>query len=159
MVCRGSHDIAAGSESRIAKALKEDTPRSCLRGEDVTVAGQRALTVSELVVSACEQLDRPLPLLTPPGTLPADHPASVFAPYFDVIVTSEDVESYKPNAPIYQKALESLGAPAERTLFVSDSAQDLRGAAALGMAGVRPVDGRVDGCGLRHDARHGRTPR
>jgi len=56
------------------------------------------------------------------------------APYFDVIVTSEDVESYKPNAPIYQKALESLGAPAERTLFVSDSAQDLRGAAALGMA-------------------------
>jgi HAD superfamily hydrolase (TIGR01509 family) len=56
------------------------------------------------------------------------------APYFDAIVTSEDVNSYKPNAPIYEKALHALGASAERSLFVSDSAQDLRGAAALGMA-------------------------
>ncbi len=56
------------------------------------------------------------------------------APYFDVIVTSEDVRSYKPNPPVYEAALRSLGAAADRSIFVSDSAQDLRGAAALGMA-------------------------
>src|SRR6266513_1961680 len=50
------------------------------------------------------------------------------------IVTSEDVKSYKPNPPIYQAALRSLKAPADRSMFVSDSAQDLRGASSLGMA-------------------------
>jgi 2-haloalkanoic acid dehalogenase type II len=56
------------------------------------------------------------------------------APYFRTIVTSEDVRSYKPNAPIYERALRALGASPSQTLFVSDSAQDLRGAAKLGMA-------------------------
>jgi 2-haloalkanoic acid dehalogenase type II len=56
------------------------------------------------------------------------------APYFKAIVTSEDVRSYKPNAPIYERALRALGASPSRTLFISDSAQDLRGAADLGMA-------------------------
>ena len=56
------------------------------------------------------------------------------APYFRAIVTSEDVRSYKPNPPIYERALGALGASASRTLFVSDSAQDLRGAANLGMS-------------------------
>ena len=50
------------------------------------------------------------------------------------IVTSEDVKSYKPNPPIYQAALLSLKAQADRSMFVSDSAQDLRGASSLGMA-------------------------
>jgi FMN phosphatase YigB (HAD superfamily) len=49
-------------------------------------------------------------------------------------VTSEDVRSYKPNAPIYERALRALEASPSRTLFVSDSAQDLRGAAELGIA-------------------------
>lgn len=66
------------------------------------------------------------------------------APYFQAIVTSEDVRSYKPNAPIYERALRALGASPSRTLFVSDSAQDLRGAADLGMAtcllGRPPID-------------------
>jgi HAD superfamily hydrolase (TIGR01549 family) len=56
------------------------------------------------------------------------------APYFQAIVTSEDVRSYKPNAPIYERALRALEASPSRTLFVSDSAQDLRGAAELGIA-------------------------
>src|SRR5438046_6113973 len=54
--------------------------------------------------------------------------------YFDAIVTSEDVKSYKPNPPVYQAALRSLKAPADRSMFVSDSAQDRRGASSLGMA-------------------------
>lgn len=48
------------------------------------VAGERAINVQELVAAVCERLDRRLPLLTEPRTLEPDHPASVFAPYFDV---------------------------------------------------------------------------
>ena len=66
------------------------------------------------------------------------------AAYFDVIVTSEDVKAYKPNPSIYEAALRALHAPADRSIFVSDSAQDLHGAAALGMAtclfGSQPID-------------------
>lgn len=48
------------------------------------VAGERALTVTELIEHACGALDREPPDLTPPGTLEADHPAAVFEPYFDI---------------------------------------------------------------------------
>jgi nucleoside-diphosphate-sugar epimerase len=54
------------------------------------VAGDRAMSVSELIEAVCSELDREPPLLTAPGTLPADHPASVFAPYFDVQTRFDD---------------------------------------------------------------------
>jgi 2-haloalkanoic acid dehalogenase type II len=81
--------------------------------------------------------------------------------YFDAIVTSEDVRSYKPNPPIYEAALRSLKASARESLFVSDSAQDLRGASALGMAtclfGNPTIDASValpDGALQVQDPRH-----
>jgi long-chain acyl-CoA synthetase len=48
------------------------------------VAGDRAVQVDELVDAICAEMNRPRPELTEPGTLPEDHPAGVFAPYFDV---------------------------------------------------------------------------
>lgn len=54
-------------------------------------------------------------------------------PLFDVIVTSEAVKAYKPNPRIYEFALQSLGADASESLFVSDSPLDLRGAVDVGM--------------------------
>ena len=48
------------------------------------VAGERALTVAEVIEQTCRVFDRDPPKLTPIGTLPDDHPATVFAPYFDV---------------------------------------------------------------------------
>ncbi len=48
------------------------------------VAGDRALTVTELIERTCGALDRQPPELTPPGTLGPDHPAAVFEPYFDI---------------------------------------------------------------------------
>ncbi len=48
------------------------------------VAGERALTVTELIEHTCGALDKKPPELTPPGTLGADHPAAVFEPYFDI---------------------------------------------------------------------------
>jgi long-chain acyl-CoA synthetase len=54
------------------------------------VAGDRALSVERLIDLVCEELDRPAPTLSPPGSLPADHPAGVFAPYFDVETRFDD---------------------------------------------------------------------
>ncbi|MEK6229005.1 MAG: SDR family oxidoreductase [Actinomycetota bacterium] len=48
------------------------------------VAGERALTVAELIEHTCGALDREPPNLTAPGTLGPDHPAAVFEPYFDI---------------------------------------------------------------------------
>jgi thioester reductase-like protein len=54
------------------------------------VANGRAVRVAELVEAVCDQLDRPQPELSEPGTLPAGHPAGVFAPYFDVKTHFDD---------------------------------------------------------------------
>jgi nucleoside-diphosphate-sugar epimerase len=54
------------------------------------VAGERALSVSELIEAVCGELDREPPRLASPGTLPPDHPAAVFAPYFDVQTRFDD---------------------------------------------------------------------
>jgi nucleoside-diphosphate-sugar epimerase len=48
------------------------------------VAGERAPSVSELIEEICREVDRPVPALSEPGTLPIDHPAGIFAAYFDV---------------------------------------------------------------------------
>src|SRR3954452_18969608 len=48
------------------------------------VAAERSLTVAELIEEVCRRLGRRAPRLDAPGTLAADHPAAVFAPYFDV---------------------------------------------------------------------------
>jgi 2-haloalkanoic acid dehalogenase type II len=52
---------------------------------------------------------------------------------FDVILTAERAGHYKPDVRPYRMALEDLGATAARTLFVSGSAYDLIGTAALGL--------------------------
>jgi long-chain acyl-CoA synthetase len=60
------------------------------RGRFHAVAGDRALSVEGLIDLVCDELDRPAPALSPPGSLPADHPAGVFAPYFDVETRFDD---------------------------------------------------------------------
>jgi 2-haloalkanoic acid dehalogenase type II len=57
-------------------------------------------------------------------------------PFFDVIVTSEDAQAYKPNHRIYEAALAALPAHPSDSVFVSDAAIDLQGAHALGMRTV-----------------------
>lgn len=52
---------------------------------------------------------------------------------FDVIVTSERAGFYKPDPTPYRLALQDLGLPAERVLFVAGSGFDLFGTAAVGM--------------------------
>jgi FMN phosphatase YigB (HAD superfamily) len=52
---------------------------------------------------------------------------------FDVVLTSERAGFYKPRPEPYQLALEELGLPADRVLFVCGSAFDLFGTALVGM--------------------------
>ncbi len=52
---------------------------------------------------------------------------------FDVVVTSERAGFYKPDPAPYRLALQELGLPAERVLFVAGSGFDLFGTALVGM--------------------------
>jgi FMN phosphatase YigB (HAD superfamily) len=56
--------------------------------------------------------------------------------FFDSVTVSEAVGAYKPNARIYREALKTLHAKPKESLFVSDAALDLQGAANIGMAGA-----------------------
>jgi nucleoside-diphosphate-sugar epimerase len=68
----------------VAEVIEHVTFAPEASGRYHAVAGARAVRVDELVDAICAEMDRPRPELTEPGTLPADHPAGVFAPYFDV---------------------------------------------------------------------------
>ena len=50
--------------------------------------------------------------------------------YFDVALSSCYLGLRKPDAPIYLRALDILGKPAERILFIDDRAENVAGAAA-----------------------------
>ncbi|MEU0478334.1 HAD-IA family hydrolase [Streptosporangium sp. NPDC006013] len=52
---------------------------------------------------------------------------------FDVIVTAEAAGAYKPRPEPYRLALDTLGIPAERVLFVAGSRYDIPGAGGVGM--------------------------
>jgi 2-haloalkanoic acid dehalogenase type II len=52
---------------------------------------------------------------------------------FATVVTAERAGAYKPRPAAYRLALEELGVPADRVLFVAGSRFDLPGASAVGM--------------------------
>ncbi|MEV0390698.1 HAD-IA family hydrolase [Nonomuraea sp. NPDC050643] len=52
---------------------------------------------------------------------------------FDVVVTAEAAGAYKPRPEPYRMALDALGVPAERVLFVAGSRYDIPGASGVGM--------------------------
>lgn len=52
---------------------------------------------------------------------------------FGLVMSAERAGVYKTDPRAYQAALDSLGLPAERVLFVAGSAHDVPGAGALGM--------------------------
>ena len=56
-----------------------------------------------------------------------------FEAHFDILITAEDVRSYKPNPEIFRCALQRLGCAPEEILHVASGADlDLRPASALG---------------------------
>ncbi|HEY1986353.1 MAG TPA: HAD-IA family hydrolase [Terracidiphilus sp.] len=57
--------------------------------------------------------------------------------YFDVALSSCYIGLRKPGAAIYQRALDILGRPGERILFIDDRAENVAAAAAAGMKTIR----------------------
>jgi epoxide hydrolase-like predicted phosphatase len=55
---------------------------------------------------------------------------------FDSLTISAEVGAVKPEAKIYQIALQATKVPAEAAIFVDDFAQNVEGAKTVGMAGV-----------------------
>lgn len=59
--------------------------------------------------------------------------ARLFDVAWDVVVTAESAGFYKPQPRPYEMALEALGLPAQRVLFVAGSGFDLIGTARVGL--------------------------
>jgi len=55
---------------------------------------------------------------------------------FDVALSSCYLGLRKPEAAIYKRALDILGRPAERVLFIDDRAENVAGATGVGMKGI-----------------------
>lgn len=58
------------------------------------------------------------------------------APYLTAVVSSRDLGITKPHPAAYRRAAEALGRPVERIAFVGHDAEELEGAAAVGMRTV-----------------------
>jgi 2-haloacid dehalogenase len=63
----------------------------------------------------------------------AEIAAQVTGGQFELVMSAERAGVYKIDPRAYQAALDALGLPAERVLFVAGSAHDVPGAGALGM--------------------------
>lgn len=112
---------------------------------------ERAAEVARRFARACrEQFSRNRPVLEALrsraklgivsnfyGNLSGILEAEGWAPLFDVVADSGVLGVTKPDARIFQHALEALGAEPARAFMVGDSlARDIRGAEALGMGHV-----------------------
>jgi long-chain acyl-CoA synthetase len=74
----------------VAEVIECASTHPAAAGRYHAVAGDRAVTVAELIEDVCREMGRPAPHLSEPGSLPDDHPAGVFAPYFDVKTRFDD---------------------------------------------------------------------
>jgi putative hydrolase of the HAD superfamily len=57
--------------------------------------------------------------------------------YFDVALSSCYIGQRKPGAAMYQRAIDIVGRPAERILFIDDRAENVAGAESAGMKAIR----------------------
>jgi len=69
-------------------------------------------------------------------TFPIARPRFPFFDWFDGIVVSGEIGMVKPDARIYRHLLERFGLTAEDCVFIDDSATNVAGAEAVGIAGL-----------------------
>lgn len=79
------------------------------------------------------RLDNPLATATNCPEALARAGAAALENPFAVVVSAERAGAYKPDPRPYQLALDDLGLPAERVLFVAGSSHDVGGALRMGM--------------------------
>lgn len=68
------------------------------------------------------------------------YPRERLDPLFDVLVISEEVRLRKPDAAIFELALERLGVPPEVAVFIDDVEVNVDGARAVGITGIIHTD-------------------
>jgi 2-haloacid dehalogenase len=75
------------------------------------------------------------------------------ASHFDEILSVDRLQTYKPDPGVYQLAVETLGLPKERILFVSSNGWDVAGSKAFGftVAWVNRQGEPHDELGMRPD--------
>jgi thioester reductase-like protein len=78
------------SVDHVAEVLERATFAPEASGRYHAVSAERAPSVAELIGEICRLMDRPVPGLSEPGSLPVDHPAGIFAAYFDVKTRFDD---------------------------------------------------------------------
>jgi 2-haloacid dehalogenase len=76
---------------------------------------------------------RRLAIVTNCSQVLAESAARATGGQFEIVMSAERAGIYKVDPRAYQAALDALGLPAERVLFVAGSAHDVPGAGALGM--------------------------
>lgn len=69
---------------------------------------------------------------------------------FDILVCADDVDNPKPHPEPVERALDELGASAERTLFVGDSIHDMESGRAAGVATAAVLWGPFGRVDLEH---------
>lgn len=105
-------------------------------------AGEIDMAMLELIRSVRQHV--PVVLVTNATTrLPADLQRLGILDDFDHIINSSAVGIVKPNAGIYQAALDAVGVSAADAFFVDDKAENVEAAVQLGMRGYvyKTIDG------------------
>src|SRR5207245_5929206 len=126
LLAKRSRADARDSSVRLVREAWSGYVGSCNLQPDITVAWLRGLRtkVSGLGVVTDGDSDAVADVLSHTG----------LTKLFDTVTTSEAVRSYKPDPGIYRSAMKALKARPSESLFVSDAALDLQGAASLGIA-------------------------
>ncbi len=121
-----------------------------LEAEHVAVEGATELaSTTHALLEALRERGLKLGIVSnafdPPALLHADFERLGITARIDAAVFASEAGVRKPHPAIFERALEAVGAKAERTLFVGDSlAVDIAGAAALGMRTCQAVWFRAD---------------
>ncbi|HLQ42336.1 MAG TPA: HAD family hydrolase [Thermoplasmata archaeon] len=126
LLAKRSRADARDASVRLVREAWSGYVGSCNLQPDITIAWLRALQskVSGLGVVTDGDTDAVADVLSHTG----------LTEIFDTVTTSEAVRSYKPDPGIYRSAMKALKARPSESLFVSDAALDLQGAANLGIA-------------------------
>lgn len=88
-------------------------------------------------VEFLRRVDRPICCVSNADTKPLMSAIKKHGLRFDAIVSSEAVRCYKPDAPIFEHALDRLGISADRAIHIGDSLHsDIAGAKSAGITAV-----------------------
>ena len=128
---------------RLEDASRSDLSVTALVGEKESAYAQMANRIRPLpgIIGLLDVLrERSLPLACVTSATRADQEVVFatcgFAPYFDAVVTADDVTAPKPAAEPYQRAVDALGVASERCCVIEDAPSGIQSARNAGCTAV-----------------------